>query len=280
MAAGLGLLASRDTLLRLVRGLPLHIDDTPRVLGVDDWSIRKSQTYGTILVDLELHKVVDLLPDRDAARLAAWLMGHPGVEVVTRDRYGAYADGIGRGASQAVRVADRFHLVENVRRALQLVVERHRPREEAASPYVPAPELTRLGHGLAKVEREKAVSRERKLDLYRRAVELSQQGLGARSIGAELGMSANTARRYLQAESFPERKQRRTKMDAYGEHAERLWRQGWNFPDIYKELQYLGYTGSRSGVRGTSSTSRRDYHRRGPHLRGDGARPRHWSCRG
>lgn len=128
LAVRLGLLASRDTLLRLVRRLPLplHIDYTPRMLGVDDWCIHKPQRYGTILVDLDRRPVVDLLPDRSADALAAWLECHPGVEVITRDGSNTYADGASRGAPEAVQVADRFHLVANLREALRQLLERNR----------------------------------------------------------------------------------------------------------------------------------------------------------
>src|SRR4028119_2189253 len=79
----------------------------PRVVGIDDWAWRKGQRYGTIVVDLERGDVIDLLPDRDAETVAAWLKAHPGVEVVSRDRSAAYAQAGAEGASQAGRAARR-----------------------------------------------------------------------------------------------------------------------------------------------------------------------------
>src|SRR5262252_7383662 len=86
LAARQGLPASRATLLRLVPRAPLPAVGSPRVLGVDDWSQRRGHTYGTILVDADQRRPVDLLPDRTATSLADWLHAHPSVEIVTRDR--------------------------------------------------------------------------------------------------------------------------------------------------------------------------------------------------
>jgi transposase len=115
---------SVHTLLRLLRRSPVPDAPPPRVLGVDDWSIRKGQTYGTILVDLERHRIVELLPDREAQTLEAWLAAHPGVELISRDRAGAYAQGARKGAPQAQQVTDRFHVLLNLREALKRLFER------------------------------------------------------------------------------------------------------------------------------------------------------------
>jgi transposase len=120
----LAMKTSPDTLLRRVRQAKLTAISTPRVLGVDDFAFRKGQRYGTILVDLEQHRVIDLLPDREAETLSRWLKRHEGVAVIRRDRAPAYALGVAVGAHKAVQVADRFHLVKNVQEVLEKLMMR------------------------------------------------------------------------------------------------------------------------------------------------------------
>jgi transposase len=121
----LGVVVSGDTLLNHIRSLRLEDRGTPRVLSVDDFAYRRGTRYGTVLVDLERHALVDLLADRSADSFARWLMEHPGVEVVSRDRGGEYAEAPRRAASDAVQVTDRFHLLKNLRDVVLRVFRQH-----------------------------------------------------------------------------------------------------------------------------------------------------------
>jgi transposase len=104
--------------------MPLASSGPVRVLGLDDWAWKKGQTYGTILVDLEKHQVIELLPDRSPKTVERWLRTHPEIEIVSRDRGGDYAAAARKGAPQAQQVADRFHLVKNLREAIRDLMER------------------------------------------------------------------------------------------------------------------------------------------------------------
>jgi transposase len=122
----LGCPLSRQTLLRMIRRLPLPCGRAPQVLGVDDFAFRKRQRYGTVLIALECRQPVALVPNREAETLAQWFQAHPGVEIITRDRARAYADGARHGAPEATQVADRFHLLQNRVETLDQVFHTHR----------------------------------------------------------------------------------------------------------------------------------------------------------
>jgi hypothetical protein len=118
---------SDDTVLREVKRCDATIPaEALRHVGVDDWAWRKGHTYGTILVDLEHHKVIELLPERSAESIQQWLEDHPGIETINRDRCGLYADGISRGAPDVVQIADRFHLALNLSAAIERALDEHR----------------------------------------------------------------------------------------------------------------------------------------------------------
>ena len=208
LAERLAMPVSADTLLRMVRqaGNDNEPPPTPRVLAVDDWAWRRGRRYGTILVDLERNAVVDLLPDRQAETLAGWLRRHPGVEVVARDRAGAYADGVRQGAPNAVQAADRWHLLRNLGDAVRAVVDRQhaavrrvakqvaeqRPMPTAAAP---APDNVKL----TAAARRSQASFARRQARYEETARLHAAGVSISRIAAQLGADRKTIRVWLQA---------------------------------------------------------------------------------
>ncbi len=212
LAVELGMVISPDTLLRRLRRVALPEAAEVRVLGVDDWAFRRGKRYGTILVDLERRRAVDLLPDRQSSTLAEWLRSHPNVEFVSRDRAGAYADGIREGAPQAVQVADRWHLLKNLSEAVERFVDRHRSLVEQAAASVSG--LQMIEHSLAKSptamlsskeEGEKQLRRHNRYERYLKVVELHRQGLSERAIARALSINRATVRKFLHSDGFPER---------------------------------------------------------------------------
>jgi transposase len=212
------LAVSRNTLLRLLRRLPVPSLPTPPVLGGDDFALRKRQTYGTILVDLEQRQPVALLPDRTAETLAQWLQEHPGVEVIARDRASAYAEGARQGASTATQVADRFHLLQNLREALDQVFLTHSQALDAVNALVgqqPVPlsdgalAVPVPPHDIPLPAQQRAAQRQaRRQALHQQVWTLHRQGWTAPAIAQQVGLSLRTVQRDLRTTTFAGRRRR------------------------------------------------------------------------
>lgn len=135
----LGMFASSSTLVRYVRRAALAAEPPPTVIGIDDFALRRGYRYATIIVDLQSHKPIDLLPERDSEMIASWLKAHPQLEIISRDRGSSYVEGATEGAPGAVQVADRWHLLKNLGSALERFATRHSEQiKEAAKSAVQA----------------------------------------------------------------------------------------------------------------------------------------------
>jgi transposase len=117
-----------STLIRALHKQPMPTQITPRVLGIDDWAYKKGQRYRTALVDLEQRCIIDLLPDRETATVENWLEAHPGIEIVSRDRFINFTSGVSHALPNAVQVADRWHLFKNLGDAVQRVLAKAQSR--------------------------------------------------------------------------------------------------------------------------------------------------------
>lgn len=249
---------SPDTMLRHIRaGIQPTTSDLPRVLGVDEWAYRKGRNYGTILVDLERSRVVDLLPGRSSESFAAWLEQHPGIQVITRDRSGIYAEGARCGAPKAVQVADRWHLIKNLTDAVErALVGRSGLIRQAAASLTPAPREEPPPPALrppTRTELVKASRRKERLRRYEEVVDLHRRGMSKRQIAHAVGLSRGTVVHWLAAGSFPERKERppvSSILDPYRAYLERRFSEGChNATQLWREIKRDGYVGSRTLVR-------------------------------
>jgi transposase len=258
---------SRHTLLRGLRRHPVPAPPTPTVLGVDDFALRKGQTYGTVLIDLERRQPVALLPDRTADTLAQWLQAHPGVQVIARDRATAYADGVRQGAPAAVQVADRWHLLRNLAEALEQVFHQHRrvlqdihmpvaglPLALADQPVVvETPALPPAAQPAARPRpsTEASPRHVHRHLRYEQVCHLAQHGWTFRAIAQQVGLHRKTVAQYVRADSFSGQRRSTSVLDPYKPYLLSRWNAGCRTGmRLYEEIQRQGFRGGRSTVLG------------------------------
>lgn len=239
---------SGTTLLRLIYRTPTPSPAKVRVLGVDDFAFKRGKTYGTVLVDLEQHKVIDLLADRSAKTLADWLVGHPELEVIARDRSHDYAFGILCGAPHVQQVADRWHLLKNWREMVERVFNRLHKSLQANWGGEGEP----LRGRSKRLQLAAYHARERRLAVYNEVKQLHQQGLSMLAIATKLKMGRDTVRKFVRAESFPERAvvvKAPSKLDPYRAELDQLWQSGiGNGRELYRQIKEVGYGGDYKAV--------------------------------
>lgn len=248
--------ASGATLLRRAHTATPPTHPTPRVLGSDDFAFRKGRVYGTILTDGETHAVVDRLPDRSAATVAAWLATHPEVELVTRDRSTEYARGVSAGAPDVRQVADRWHVLGNLREAVERLLHRLRPQillcEAEVPPALPLTSVDRdRRRGTLDQVRQQAYRAQgyaRYADVKRRQAD----GKASIQIARELKLSRQTVRTYMASERFPEHarpRQQRSLLDPYVDVLQARWDAGCHDnQQLVEAIRAAGYRGSIRAV--------------------------------
>jgi transposase len=282
--ATLGLSVSADTLLNRIRSAVVPTVPAPRVIGIDDWAWRKGQRYGTVIVDLERHRVIDLLPDRTAETVRAWLQQHPSIEVIARDRGDAYIEGATSGAPQATQVADRWHLLKNLGDALEgfFLHKRVTLREAAsgeaerhpdAAALPPAPETETAGTpgpltphrprcGRERQETASSERHERLVHQYEAIHRLHLAGADIADIARMVGVSRTTVYRYRNLPEPPLIRQprpRRRVIDPYVPYLLQRWNEGChNGMRLWREIQEQGFNHGSSNVFRFLAELRRD----------------------
>lgn len=209
LAHALAMPTSPDTPLRRVRAAHLDPGPPPRYVGLDDWAVKKGQQYGTMVVDLERGRVVAMLPGRDGKAVADWLRANPQVQVITRDRWTAYASAATTAAPQATQVADRWHLLKNLREAVEGVIARFGPQLRAAatsltgSPVPPSHPTPTAPAQAAEPQSTGELKRQARRDRRQRVRDLHADGLPLRAIARQMRMSRDTVRAILAGPDRP-----------------------------------------------------------------------------
>ena len=239
---------------RLLRNLKRYAARRPcaavRVAGIDDWSWQKGSRYGTIVVDLERRAVVDVLQDRSVTTTARWLAQHATVEVVSRDRCGLYAQAARQGAPRARQVADRFHLVQNLRYAIEQQLSRS---QNLPSPARPAADQ-RDGRPLSEARQHQVLGRQGRravwLQRFGQVKRLQLMGAGLSAIVAKTGLNWRTVAKWAMRDVLPERRTMEPKPSSpigFLRFLAERWAQGVRTGrHLLSELRQQGYTGSLS----------------------------------
>jgi transposase len=271
LSAQLGIRTSGDTILRRLRTMPLPQPTTPGVIGIDDFALRRGQRYGTVFVDHQSHRVIDLIPERSSEATSQWLKQREQIGIITRDRSGLYAKGIHDALPHATQVADRWHLLVNAREALVRLLDQHHRQINLAQNMaaeqsgaesdsagisgqmtMAPPVQIEPSRPVSKARRDQICRRERRLARYREAIELREQGMGIRAIGRKLHMDRRTILRFLRASEFPEHAKRQTRktVDAFANQIRQWWESGvHNARELHQRAVAIGFSGSWYCVR-------------------------------
>jgi transposase len=254
LSAFLGVPSNRMTILRILRRMPAPVAPTPQMLGVDEWASRRGYRYGTILVNLETGKPVDLLPDHQATTFETWLKEHPGVQLISRDRAGEFARGAMLGAPDAIQSAERFHVVRNLAEMIGRVLQAHRLALKAIHLLTknadkPSPLLRHLRPDRErKRQQAQAVVQER----YEAVQQWIKQGLSHCAISRRLHLHRDSVIRYARAETAPSRPSRPVHPGILAAHEAylktRFLAGERNGVGLFREIAARGYTGSRMTV--------------------------------
>jgi len=233
----------------------------PKVLGVDDFAYRKGVSYGTVLIDMETSRPIDILPSREGKELKKWLSKYPGVKIVTRDRASSYSSAINEVCPSAEQVADRFHLLMNLSDALdkyfksvdpkikKLIKDKRNELLKKSDGQITGYAKEKTTGPLSKVQKRVDLKgTDRRQDVFNKVKELHGKGISKRKIARDLGISRNTVHSYLSLESLPPRSNSRsTNIGLFSQHiVARLNVQGYMVKDIMDEIYKLGYNGSRT----------------------------------
>jgi transposase len=271
----LGMPVKAPTLLCYLRTIP----DPPRTnvisLGMDDFALRRGDKYGTILINAQTGRPLDLLADRTTEAVSPWLASHPEIQVVSRDRANGFAEAVSQVLPHATQVADRYHLIHNLRDHLQQFLDRKRTclpfvedtavggKEGSPAGKEPSPsdhpqaELSTDLSNLLSAERKKVISRNKRLSRYEEVMALHREGQSQRAIARHLHLSRNTVQRYICSPGFPERAQgtgvrstRTSKLDPYLPFLRDQWNAGLhNCARLFRLVKKRGYTGCESLLR-------------------------------
>ena len=211
------------------------------------FAFRRGKTYGTILVDLETNRPVDLLPERTGDALADWLRAHPGVKLISRDRSSEYARGASDGAPQAQQILDRWHVLKNLGEVVLRVVGRTHAalKQRQATSGVQVHARYRKQRSSSELAASQA-SRLRRQASYQEVVTLYQQGKSMAAIVEQLHLSPTTVRKYVYAGAFPERAthfRRKGQLGSYLPYLEQRVQEGCdNASLLWREIREQGFT--------------------------------------
>jgi transposase len=250
----LGIQTSRLTILRRIMALPTKPVGQVIQLGIDDFSFKRGRSFGTLLVNLQTHQVIDVLADRKAETAATWMASHPEIELVSRDRGGDYAAAALAAVPQARQCADRFHLLQNLGKALEGVLARHLAahRKQRTETTRTMPILTEgPAKSLPKKVALSQAKREERLAHYQQVIALRGQGFSQTAIAQQVGVGRSTVSRWLSNGTFPEQqpRPRKTRVDPHLPHLIEQWETGcYTVAQLHRELVANGYPHSYDSV--------------------------------